>query len=368
MAGPEMIVHEQKQEYTGKKLRIGMVGLGGIASTHLTAYKAVPEADIVACCDIDENRLNITAEAFGIEKRYTSIEDMIANEELDAVDICVWNCNHAKCAIYALEHGLHVLCEKPMAYNAKEAEAMRIAEEKSGKLLMIGFVLRFSDNTELCREYRDSGMLGDVYYTKATYLRRHGAPGGWFCDKARSGGGPIIDLGVHVIDQTRELMGSPKPVSVYAFSSNAITTRPELKNKQAWVPPANKFDTGICDCEDIGVALIRYDNGAVTLLETSYDYNGEDKFGTAIYGTKGGIELADKPVFHTVINNRLSDIYPVPLSKPGKMFEKEMRHFVDCALNGTKCLATSEDGIIVMKILDAIYESARIGTEVKIKL
>ncbi len=364
---PTLEKFEIKTEYTGKKLRIGIVGAGNIAASHVQAYANVPQAEIVAICDIDESRLDPFGERFGIKKRYNSIEDMIANEELDAVDVCVWNCNHAKCSIYALEHDLNVLCEKPMAYNTEEAIKMKEAADKAGKLLMIGFVLHFSSETSLVEDFKED--LGEIYYSKATYLRRHGAPGGWFCDKARSGGGPIIDLGVHVIDQTRMLMGRPKPVSVFAASSSRIGFRPHLINGVGWSPSPSKFDNGVADVEDFGTALIRYDNGAVTLLETSYSLNGEANTSKALYGTKGGVVMSGTGTkIYSEMHNRLVDITPsnsgIPAENP---FEKELAHFVDCCLNGTECIATAEDGIWVMKILDAIYESARTEQEVKIK-
>ena len=361
----EPVQQEYKEQisFSGKKLRIGVVGAGNISGTHLRGYQNIPEAEIIAVCDIDEERMKLTADAFSIEKRYNSIEEMIDKEQLDAVDICVWNCAHAKCAVYALEHGLHVFCEKPMAYNAAQAMEMKAAADKAGKLLMIGFVLRFSHETELALDFAKD--MGEIYYSKAVYLRRHGAPGGWFCDKARSGGGPVIDLGVHVIDQTRLIMGSPKPVSVYAMTSDKMGFRPELKNRVGWSPRKSRFDNDICDVEDFGTALIRYDNGAVTLLETSYSLNGPDESRKEIYGTKGGLVLGEKPKFYTVINDRLADVTPVSDSNQSSdMFTNELRHFVDCALNGTPCIASAQDGIWVMKILDAIYESAATGHEV----
>ncbi len=364
MSEPVMQTYEKKAESSGRKLRVGMIGAGNIAGIHLDAYRHVPDVEIVAACDIDEERLNLTCDRFGIAKRYTSMQEMIAAEELDAADVCVWNCNHAECAIYALEHGLHVLCEKPMAFNAAQATAMKEAAEKAGRLLMIGFVLRFSQETAIAQEYAED--LGEIYYAKASYVRRHGAPGGWFCDKARSGGGPIIDLGVHVIDQTRLLMGLPKPVSVYAMASDKIGFRPELKNSVGWSPLPNKFDNGVMDVEDFGTALIRYDNGAVTLLETSYSLNGPDNAQKMLFGTKGGISLGDRPQVFTTRHDRMVNIDPI-INTGDDMFVNEMAHFADCALNGTPCRASAEDGIWVMKILDAIYESARTGQEVIIK-
>ena len=355
-----------------KKLRIAMIGCGNIANTHLNAYKKVPAAEIVAACDINPERMKKTCDIFGIpeEHRYTSVEAMLEAEKgnLDAADVCVWNVNHAKCSIAALRAGLHVLCEKPMAYNTEEAEEMKAEADKAGKLLMVGFVLRFGNENALVRDFIDAGMMGDIYYSKATYLRQHGNPGGWFGNRELSGGGPVIDLGVHVIDQTRFLMGNPKPVSVFAMVSDKLGNRADLKNGVGWQPEDAKPEDPNT-IEDFGTALIRYDNGAVTLLECSYDLNGESVTRKDIYGTKGGVALGASPKFYTSVNGYLSTITPSMenLKSGNEMFVGEMSHFVDCALNGTKCIAPAEDGIWVMKILDAIYESGRTGHEVIIK-
>ena len=219
------------------KVKIALIGAGNIANAHLESYCKVPDAEIVAICDINPDRLAKTADRFGIERRYTDVDSMLAdNPDLDAADVCVWNCNHAECSIKALNAGLNVLCEKPMAYSAKEAEEMKAAADRSGKLLMIGFVLRFSDEAKIAMDFIQKDYLGEIYYSKAQYVRRHGNPGGWFGDKARSGGGPIIDLGVHVIDLTRYLMGNPKPVSVYAVASNRLGDRKFIKTVPAGFP------------------------------------------------------------------------------------------------------------------------------------
>jgi predicted dehydrogenase len=164
-------------------------------------------------------------------------------------------------------------------------------------------------------------------------------------------------------------MGRPKPVSVFAASSDRIGFRPELINSVGWHPRKSVFDNGIEDVEDFGTALIRYDNGAVTLLETSYSLNGESHNAKALYGTKGGVVMnASGTKIYTTMHNRLVDITPSTAGLPADShFDREMAHFVDCCLNGTECIATADDGIWVMKILDAIYESARTGHEVEIK-
>ncbi|MBQ8813416.1 MAG: Gfo/Idh/MocA family oxidoreductase [Lachnospiraceae bacterium] len=358
-----------------KKLRIGMVGAGNIAKTHLTAYQDVPEAEIVAICDTNVEKAKATAAKFGIEKVYASETEMLANEQLDAADVCVWNVNHAVCSIEALNAGLHVLCEKPMATSAAEAEQMIEAAKKNNRLLMIGFVVRFCDESRITMDFINNGYLGDIYYSKATYLRRHGAPGGWFCDSKRSAGGPVIDLGVHVIDITRYMMGKPKALSVYASTSDLLKNRPYLKTDVAWKPDdASKDD--VYDVEDFAVALIKYEGNKTTLLETSYSLNGQGAVNKELFGTKGGIKLWQRTntsptemTISTVVNDYLADITPdiENYIDSKEQFTAEMAHFVDCCLNGTECNASAEDGLEIMKILDAIYESARTGHEVVIK-
>ncbi len=348
------------------KVKIALIGAGNIAYTHLECYQKVKDAEVYAICDINEQRLNETADAFGITRRYTDVDTMLADlPELDAADVCVWNCNHAECSIKALNAGLHVMCEKPMAYNAEQAIAMRDAAEKNGKLLMIGFVLRFSDEACIAKDFIDKDYLGEIYYSKAQYIRRHGNPGGWFGDKSRSGGGPVIDLGVHVIDLTRYLMGNPKPVSVYAATYDKLGNRPHLKNNVGWIPRDAKPDDP-CDVEDFAVALIRYDNGAVTQLETSYSLNGEGAGIKQLFGTKGGLDLTSGVTIYSEYNDYLADIHvrTENYKESQNMFMAEMAHFVDCIANGTPCSATAEDGIEIMKILDAIYLSAQTGHEV----
>ena len=349
-----------------KKLRIAMIGAGNIANTHLEAYAHIENAEIAAICDINPKRLAETADRFGITNRYASVDEMLASEKnLDAADVCVWNCNHAECAIKALNAGLHTLCEKPMAYNAKQAEEMLEASKKTGKLLMIGFVLRFFDETKIAKDFIDKDYLGEIYFTEALYVRRHGNPGGWFSNKELSGGGPIIDLGVHVIDQTRYLMGNPKPVSVYAASYKKLGRRDYLKTHVGWSPKdASPSDPDTV--EDFATAIIRYDNGATTLLKTSYSLNGLEDGSKRLFGTKGGMDLSSGVKIYTEMNDFLADVkIETERYKSGEDgFTAEMRHFVECALGNCECMAPAEDGIEIMKILDAIYESARTGHEV----
>lgn len=348
------------------KVNIIVVGAGNIAHAHLESYAKNKEVEIAAICDINESRLAETADLFKIKNRFTSLEAALKAVKADVADICVWNCNHAQCAITALNAGLHVLCEKPMAFDTSQAIQMRDAAQKNNKLLMIGFVRRFLNITKIAKEFIDAGDMGDIYYTKATCTRRHGAPGGWFTDKSRSGGGPVIDLGVHIIDQSRYLMGNPKPVSVYGATFAQLGKRTNLKTDVAWAPKDAKPED-ICDVEDLAVALIRYANGAVTNLEVSFSMNGEGTYKNEFFGTKGGMTFTDDTMkIYTEMNDYMVDVTPQisRLKKDEPMFDGEINHFIDCVLGRKTCLAPDSDGVEIMRILDAIYESAKTGHEV----
>lgn len=351
-----------------EKIKVGIIGVGGIAQAHIQAYRKNPAVELYAFCDINPNQLKSQGELHGITRLYTDVNDMMAAlPELDAVSVCTWNCAHAACTIAALKAGKHVLCEKPMAMNAEEAAAMCKAAEESGKLLMIGFVRRYGNDMTILREFIDSDYFGELYYSKVTYLRRNGNPGGWFSDKARSGGGPLIDLGVHVIDFARFAMGNPKPVSVYGATFHKLGNRPGLKTKVEY-SSVDASDHDLCDVEDLAVAMIRFDNGAVLNVETSFALNmKDDNRGTMeFYGTKGGAKLDPELELIGVQNGYMIDTRlkaETALSFHG-LFDNEVNHYVDCILGKCECRSPAEDGLELMRILSAAYESAATGHEV----
>ena len=174
-----------------EKIRVGIIGTGGISNAHMGGYKAMADTvEVVAACDIDEAKLKRYAERYNIPHIYTDYNEMMAKEDLDCVSVTTWNAAHKGATIAALRGGANVLCEKPMAMNAAEAEEMLAVSKETGKLLQIGFVRRFGGDADTIRKLTKAGTMGDIYYAKATYLRRNGCPGGWFGDKAYSGGGP----------------------------------------------------------------------------------------------------------------------------------------------------------------------------------
>lgn len=349
-------------------LRVGVIGTGNISHMHIKSYLENPNVELYAFCDINETQLRFMSEKYGITRVYTDMNEMLKLKELDAVSVCTWNSAHAACTIAALNAGKHVICEKPMATSEQEAKEMQEAAIKNNKLLMIGFVRRFGNDCEILNDFIKSDFFGELYYAKATYLRRNGNPGGWFGDKSRSGGGPLIDLGVHVIDLVRYLMGNPMPISVYGATFQKLFNRKNIRSKKSYTS-ISASDHDICDVEDLATALIRFDNGAALLVEASFSLNiKEDQGKIELFGSKGGAKLDPELELYSEMNGYMTDVSlkEKTASNFDGLFQKEIDHFVSCVMNGTKCAAPAEDGICLMKILDAVYESARTGHEVRL--
>ena len=353
----------------GNRLKVGIIGAGGISCSHIEAYRKHPDVELYAFCDINADRLRYMGERYGVTRLYTDMNALLALPELDAVSVCTWNNGHAPCTIAALNAGKHVLCEKPMCITVEDAEAMKAAAEKNGKLLMIGFVRRFGPDMKILRELYEKDYFGEIYYSKVQYLRRNGNPGGWFGDRSRSGGGPLIDLGVHVIDFARYLKGKPKAVSVYGATFQKLYDRKSIRSQKAY-RSAGATDHDICDVEDLATALIRFEDGSVLSVEASFSLNIKNDEGKMIFcGTKAGAALNPELELYGELDGYMTDVSlkAETTMNLGDMFRQEIFHFVDCIENGTECLSPAEDGVEMMRILNAIYESARCGHEVLLK-
>lgn len=353
-----------------EKIKIGIIGTGNIAVTHMDAYRKNPDVELYALCDINPERLKQMGEKYGITRLFTDKEELLKLAEIDAVSVCTWNSEHAPCTIAALNAGKHVLCEKPMAMNAKEAEEMKAAAERNGKLLMIGFVRRYGNDCKILQDFITQDALGEIYYAKATYLRRNGNPGGWFGDKSRSGGGPLIDLGVHVIDLVRYLSGNPQPVSVYGATFQKLYDRKGAVGAPKYLA-SSATDHDICDVEDLASAMIRFDNGEVLSIEAAFSLNIKQDTGEIeLFGTKAGAKISPELEIFGEENHYLTNMSfaaPTALDFNG-LFEGEIDHYIDCLTGrAEQCKSPAEDGIALMKILEAVYESARTGHEVIIK-
>ena len=350
-----------------KKYKIAIIGVGNISEFHIASYLKNPNVELYAFCDINEERLQAKGAKYGVTRLFTDEQAMFdAHPEIDAVSVCTWNNSHASCSITALNAGKHVLCEKPMAMNEAEAAQMIEASKRNGKKLMIGFVRRFGNDAAVVKDFIEGGSVGDIYYAKATYLRRNGNPGGWFGDKKRSGGGPLIDLGVHVMDLTRYLMGNPTPVSVYGATFHKLANRPGIKSAKGYLS-ADKAHVDVCDVEDMVTAMIRYDNGSVLSVEASFSLNiKKDEGKVELFGTKGGVSLNPEFELYTEMNNYLANVslnIPTALSFDG-LFENEINYFIDSLICDRDLSSIAEDGKTLMKMIDAIYLSAETGKEV----
>lgn len=345
-----------------KKIRIGLIGAGNIAqNAHIPAYLKQADAELVAVCDLNEQRAKGVAEKYGMKHVTTDYNELVALDDVDAVSICTWNNAHAGAAIAAAKAGKHILCEKPMAMNTAEAEAMMKAVKESGVTFMMGFVNRFRADSKAIKEIQSAGRLGDVYYAKAGWFRRRGTPLGWFTDLSKSGGGPVIDIGVHVIDLTWYFMGKPKPVSVSAATYSKIGDY-KTKGVGRWVA----FDTDnlVFNTEDSASGFIRFENGATMTFDVSWAINGKDTgVYSHIFGTKAGASLSPLAIYGEE-ENYLTEATPTVMNE--NSFENEIRHFLDCVKEGRQPIAPVEDGVLVQKMLNGIYDSARLGREVQL--
>ena len=344
-----------------EKLKIGVVGAGNIArSAHLPAYKQCSNCTPVAICDIDFERAQAVAKDFDIPEVYSSVEEMLAKADIDAVDICTWNNAHAPVLIAAANAGKHVICEKPLAMNLSDALLMEKAVKENNIIFFLAVPSRFGYANMYLRDMYDNGELGDVYYAKTSYVRRRGTPSGWFTDKKTSGGGPIIDIGVHRIDAAWYLMGTPKPTRVSANVFNKIGDY-QTKGISRWhgTPcPDNQFDT-----EDSGAGVIHFENGATMVFEASWAINDPEKSETLICGTKAGATI-EPLVIYGERNEFLSDD-KVTVNPANDKFKLELEHFADCVLNGNhNTKYTIEQAVDMQRMLQAIYDSAAEGREI----
>lgn len=348
------------------KLRIGIIGAGTISKRHLNGFRQNPNAEVCAICDVNEATAKARAEEFGIPSYCTDPMQILEDSAIDAVSIVTPTFTHKDLVIAALEHGKHVLCEKPPALNAKEAALCEETAKKTGKLLMYGFVVRFSKETAFLKDYVDSGALGKIYYAEVARMARSFRIGGWFTNKELSGGGALIDSVIHQLDTVLYIMGYPQVHSVKGFTSNEIADLPYKMKGVAggWVSAdSNHYSYEV---ESLAGGLIRFKDGSNLYIKTSWALN-TCKPGVQIElcGTEGGAMQNSDGV--RLIRADESGYYlestPV-LREEFNMFDREMDHFVSCCLDKTQCIIKPEEGTGIMQIIDAIYTSAETGKEV----
>ncbi|MBE6606023.1 MAG: Gfo/Idh/MocA family oxidoreductase [Ruminococcaceae bacterium] len=348
-----------------KEIKIGLVGAGAIArNLHLPAYEKAKKIGVKleAICDIDIERARKTAEKFGIEKYYDSVDKMLAECDLDGIDICTWNAAHVPVCIAAAKAGKHIMCEKPAAMTVEELKELKNILDEKNLVYIHAVPGRFSNESLSLKKRIDAGDFGEIYYGKASYVRRRGEPKGWFTDKEISGGGPILDIGVHAIDAAWYLMGEPKPVRVCAMTfSDKINS--ECERSFVWTGAPSP--AGARNCEDSGAGVIHFENGAQLLFEASWSIQLPDFNQTIIAGTKSGALRAGTPVVYTENSGYLTDEnITIPQSDSGYA---EVEHFAECIRENKRNTRYDINKAIQMQsILNAIYRSAELGREVTI--
>lgn len=355
-----------------KKLKVGLIGTGGIGNLfHLPAWATNKDTEIVALCDINNERLMNAARVYDVKKTFTDYMDLLAVEEIDIVDICTPNYLHSIITVEALKRGKHVFCEKPDAISSEEAMKMKKASEEAGKILMVMRNNRFMKNSKFLKRYIEEGNFGEIYAVRCGWERRRGIPGkgGWFTTKAQSGGGALIDLGVHMVDLAVWLMGSPKPVSVVGSTYNKFSSNMAMADSEH-ASFGEAKNEGTFDVEDMARGFIKFDNGASLTLEISWASNIEKQdIYYELLGTKAGAKWhSDDGVLKIFgeINGSTVDLIPNVGPEASNEHQANIDHFVDCIIQGISPIFTPEQGVNIIKILEAIYHSAITGKEVQL--
>lgn len=346
-----------------KPLRIGIIGCGGIAQTHIGYLKKHPGVSIVCGADIRPAALEHMKSAHGVELLYEDYNKMLAEvgDAVDAISVCTPNGVHAPAAIAAANAGKHVLCEKPMAMNAKDAQEMADVAKKNGVEFIIGFQHRYEPRSKQLRDMVAAGHFGKILYVRAQALRRRGIPNwGVFGRKELQGGGPLIDIGVHILEASHSIIGTPKPVSA---TGNTFTYLGNTKSDVVSTWP--NWDHETYTVEDLAVGMIRFDTGTMLTLESSFvAHIPEDVFNIQIMGEKAGAIWSSSEIF-TDYNDYMINS-KTPYVGRWDMWEYKMRHFVEVVRDGRPNEAPAEHGVMVQKMLDGIYAASAAGKEVAI--
>ena len=368
------------------KLKLGVIGCGGIANLkHFPAIaKAKERIELVACCDLVEERAAGAAAKYGSKaaKVYADYRKMLEDKSIDLVHVLTPNVSHSVLTVDSLSAGKHVLCEKPMAPTSADAQKMLAAVKTSGKKLTIGYQNRFRKDVQTMFKSCRNGDLGDVYFAEAQAVRRKGVPTwGVFPDKSKQGGGPLIDIGTHALDMTLWSMNNYKPKQVTGSVFQKMKDNFEGNMFGPWDPKTYEV-------EDSAFGFIKMENGATIILEASWALNiRKGREGIILCGDKAGVELVGegagaptaavngtgRAVFNTAQNGELVDITPMEISGPGpadfggdpwRVGDAELKAWLDAIVNNTDPVVKPEEAFVVTEILEAVYKSAETGKSI----
>lgn len=369
--------NEQGEVKSDRKLRIGIIGTGGIAGSHIASYKKQPDVEVVSGADLIPGKAEKFFKDNGVEaKAFTDYKEMIDTMNLDAVSVCTYNRTHAECTIYALEHGLPVLLEKPMTVTLDEAIAIREAEKKSGKIVSVGFQPRFDANMQMIKKIVQSGELGRVYYVQTGGGRRHGIPVSWsetFIENDKAGLGALGDIGCYSIDLVMNALGNPKPLTVTGTATDYFGTTPEAYSQVGKPECAKKFSV-----DDFASAYIRLEGGIILDFRIAWYMHLDTPGDTIIMGTKGSLRIPstdcwngsfNKPmtIYHDVAGEPVETVVPL-LPATTDLFDRKIRSFLNAVITGGEAPVPTSQIIYNQAILDGIQRSSDCGHEVEIEI
>ena len=356
----------------GKKLKVGIIGCGGISNNkHMPALAKINEVEMVAFCDIVEERAVKAGKDFGGPNSLvcTEYKKVLEDKSIDVIHVLTPNNSHSEISVAALKSGKHVMCEKPMAKTYAEAREMLAAAKSSGKKLTIGYDNRYRPDSLHLKKMCDRGDLGEIYFAKAHSIRRRAVPTwGVFLDEEKQGGGPLIDIGTHALDLTLWLTNNYKPKSVTGNLYKKLNGNGDCGNAFGiWDP--KEFTV-----EDSAFGFITMENGATIILETSWALNILDviEAKATLCGTKAGADMRDGLCINGDDLGKLYTSTPA-LGSGGvayfdgakmKPADLECRMWIDAILEDKEVFVKPEQAVVVTQILEAIYESARTGKQV----
>lgn len=357
----------QREGGTGMSstIRVGVIGAGGIADAQVNALKGISNVQVVALADVRPGVCEklIEKNALGAARVFSDYRALLRMKELDAVTVCTPNAIHAEPVIKALKSGRHVMVEKPIGMNAREGAAMCAAAKKAGKVFSIGFQHRYRPEVQYVRRMIAEGQFGRIVYARAQALRRRGIPSwGVFGRKELQGGGPMIDIGVHILEMTHFLLGKPKPVAASGTCWTYLGNR-KPETASAW----GDWDWKTYTVEDLAVGLVRFEGKVALTVESSFAAHIEkDVFQTQIMGTRGGCVIGDDGLrVFMDMGGKMVNLAPAFISSNFDPFKVKMEKWIE-AIRGAPNEAPGEDGLAIQRILDAIYASAERGREVAI--
>ena len=376
-------VQETKTVDATKKLRIGFIGCGWIAGSHIRSFKKQPDVEIVAGCDLIPGKAAAFFEKNGVEgvkTDYASHKEMLDDEslKLDAVTICTYNRQHAGPAIYALKKGINVLLEKPFTVTLDEAVEVCRAEKESGKLLSIGFQPRMDANMKMIKKIVESGELGQIYYIQTGGGRRQGIPfpfGTTFIEDETAGIGALGDIGCYSLDMVLNAIGYPKPLTVSGYKSAFFGKDPSYPPYVKAKHPEYAEKFGV---DDFAAAFIRLEGGIILDFRIAWAMNLDTSGDTIIMGTKASLRIPSTEcwngsvggpmtLYHNVCGEATQTEIPIIPMKED-LFTLKVRTFLDAIKEGTEAPVPSSQILYNQAIIDGIAKSAAAGREIEIEI